>query len=258
MIAEQALKQRIARQFSLAAMRYDDKADVQDSIAKDALCLLPNKKVSRMLDVGCGTGRVTRWLTEFSEQVLGVDLSHGMLNYARKHYGEPHIHWLTGDADALPLANASVDGVFSSMALQWSAAPSLFLGELHRVCVPTSQLVLAIMTDGSLFELQECWQQVDKHRHVNQFCSAEQLIEAAYQAGFEGSYHTRSYCTWHSSAIEAMHSIKDVGAGVVKRKDKKSLGKKQLSLLELQYQRQFQSDGKLPLTYQVCFLELTR
>lgn len=40
------------------------------------------------LDLGCGTGRLTRWLAGRTERVVGVEISHGMLRAARGHASE--------------------------------------------------------------------------------------------------------------------------------------------------------------------------
>ena len=74
---EQQLKSRIAKQFSRAATRYDAAAQVQIDIANDALGLFVeichNNNLTlpkRIIDIGCGTGRVTRELASVNTCLL--------------------------------------------------------------------------------------------------------------------------------------------------------------------------------------------
>ena len=112
-----SLKQRIAKQFSKAATDYDLAAEVQAEIAFDNLMMMPEGLINT-LDIGCGTGRVTRQLLSKSANVWAVDIAQGMLQHAQQNIPEA-IHWITADAEQLPFQNDSFDGVYSSMALQW-------------------------------------------------------------------------------------------------------------------------------------------
>lgn len=261
------LKQRVAQKFSLAAAKYDHKANVQAEIAQDTLLLLGKEKVDVLLDVGCGTGKITRQLTENANCVLGVDLSLGMLSYARSQSESEQLSWITGDFDQLPIQDNCIDGVFSSMALQWTSSAEQCFSELYRVSKKGTRLVLAIMTEGSLLELRSSWSYLDGEQHVNQFCSAQALEQAAEIVGFSGNISEKQYQTWHSTVNDVMHSIKDVGAGVVRtnlKADSKAksptigLSKSKLRTLQSNYSRLFQHNGKLPLTYRVSFLELLK
>jgi SAM-dependent methyltransferase len=61
-----------------------------------------------IIDLGCGTGLLTRTLATTGRTVLGVDPSRTMLDYARSRPGAQHVRWILGDASALP-ADADVD-----------------------------------------------------------------------------------------------------------------------------------------------------
>jgi SAM-dependent methyltransferase len=55
----------------------------------------------RILDLGCGTGMLTRELAVDGRQVVGVDPSPAMLAYARRQPGADRVEWVEGDASAL-------------------------------------------------------------------------------------------------------------------------------------------------------------
>ncbi|MFT7260806.1 MAG: malonyl-CoA O-methyltransferase, partial [Glaciecola sp.] len=127
-------KARIAQQFSRAANTYNSAADVQLDIAFDALAFVPGHYKSG-LDVGCGTGRISQQLATKCDRLVAMDFAFGMLTYAKQDYfsGDDSICWVQGDADCLPMADHSVDMVFSSMALQWSDNQQKVMSEIARV-----------------------------------------------------------------------------------------------------------------------------
>lgn len=55
----------------------------------------------RIVDLGCGTGLLTRSLVAPDRTVIGVDPSPTMLNYARAQPGAADVQWLLGDATAI-------------------------------------------------------------------------------------------------------------------------------------------------------------
>jgi SAM-dependent methyltransferase len=85
-----------------------------------------------LLDVGCGTGWFSRRFAEDGLQVTGLDSDPEWLDYARAR-GDPAIHWLEGDAQALPLADSSFDHVVSIAALCFMADEQKAVAEIVRV-----------------------------------------------------------------------------------------------------------------------------
>ncbi len=55
-----------------------------------------------IVDLGCGTGLLTRSLATPGRTVIGVDPSRTMLDYARRQPGSESVTWIDGDAGALP------------------------------------------------------------------------------------------------------------------------------------------------------------
>jgi len=69
----------------------------------------------RVLDVGCGTGNLTRALLDRlsgSGSVIAADISSRMIEAARRKIEDPRVSWLTTDAGHLPIADAECDRVF--------------------------------------------------------------------------------------------------------------------------------------------------
>lgn len=91
-----------------------------------------------MLELGCGTGRMTRTFAQKFSRVLGFDVSHEMLDRARLlNDGIDNITWVQGNgADLSNITSGSVDFVFSYLVLQHLPAENLvhsYIREILRV-----------------------------------------------------------------------------------------------------------------------------
>src|SRR5579862_1898468 len=99
-----------------------------------ALDLAPGATV---VDLACGTGDLSRDLVSCGYQPVGLDLSSGMLRHARAA-----VPLVQGDAAALPVGDAAVDGAVCGFALRnFVALPPVF-AELARVIRPGGRVAL--------------------------------------------------------------------------------------------------------------------
>ena len=100
------------------------------------------RRKGRALDIGCGTGRWTRWLGRWWTDPVGVDLSGAMLR------GGAARQRAQGDITRLPFADATFDLAASVTVLQHLPhdAQSLAVAEAARVLRPGSGFVLLEMT----------------------------------------------------------------------------------------------------------------
>jgi SAM-dependent methyltransferase len=92
------------------------------------------------LDVGCGTGSLFSRLAG-SPEVVGVDLSQGMLRIARERHGRAHL--IRADAESLPLRDGLFDIAFCFTVFSSLAGLKASLPELKRVLKPLSTIVLS-------------------------------------------------------------------------------------------------------------------
>lgn len=96
----------------------------------------------RVVDVGCGTGRHTAALTRQGLDVLGVDVSHGLLRAGADRGAGTFVQ---GDARALPLPDGCADVALSLCQGGFGITPGgdeQVLAELVRVLRPTGRLAL--------------------------------------------------------------------------------------------------------------------
>lgn len=102
-----------------------------------------------VVDLGCGTGQLTRRLVETfpSATVVGADLSGGMLDRAMSvetDAGQPLIaNYTQADAEHLPLAPRSADIVVCTESFHWYDDQPSTLEGLHRLLRPGGRLLIA-------------------------------------------------------------------------------------------------------------------
>ena len=120
----------------------------------DVALLQPGEHV---LDVGCGTGVVTRLAAERvgpDGSVTGLDLNPGMLAVARSVASpELNITWREASAESMPLPDAGFDVVLCQLSLQFVPDRKAAVSEMHRVLRPGGRLVITVPGPvGPLFE----------------------------------------------------------------------------------------------------------
>jgi SAM-dependent methyltransferase len=97
----------------------------------------------RVVDVGCGEGRLPRDLKSLGYEVVGVDGSPTLVAAARD--ADSKGRYEVGDAAALPLPDTSADIVTAFMSLQDVDDIDTALREIARVLVPGGRLRSAIV-----------------------------------------------------------------------------------------------------------------
>lgn len=96
----------------------------------------------RILDLGCGTGRLSLHLQDAGYDVMGLDSSLEMLGVARAKPRGARVSWLHGNAFALPVKPAAFDGVVAlRLAFHFSELRGL-LTEALGVTKPGGSIVL--------------------------------------------------------------------------------------------------------------------
>ena len=99
----------------------------------------------KILDIACGTGEFEcRILREHpDQQMIGIDISENMLNFAReKCRAYPNAAFLKADASALPFPDQTFDLAISANSLHYFAKPGASLAEMRRVLLPKGSLVI--------------------------------------------------------------------------------------------------------------------
>jgi SAM-dependent methyltransferase len=129
-------------------------------LAHEFLNWLNLSRSLRWLDVCCGSGVLTEAIAErFAPgKVAGVDASPQQIEFARAHRSHPNVSFETGDAMALPFADASFDVAVCGLGLNFVPQPERALQEMRRVTVPNAIIAIYVWdyAEGARF-LREFW-----------------------------------------------------------------------------------------------------
>ena len=247
-------KRQVAESFSRAAASYDAVAELQRSVGNALIERLPPFQPAHWLDLGSGTGHFSRLLAARFPQAEGVavDIAEGMLRHARPLGGAAS--FVAGDAERLPLRSASMDLVFSSLALQWCEDFKAVLDEAERVLRPGGVLAFTSLCNGTLQELRDSWQAVDGFAHVNRFRSFETYQGLCAAGRLRCVSLEVEPCVLHFAELRQLtHELKALGAHNLNPGRPDGLtGRARLRALMAAYERYRQPSG-LPATYRVIY-----
>ncbi len=263
-------KKLIRQSFDAAAPHYDDVAVLQREVGQRLVNRLEVVKLSPdvILDVGAGTGYVSQALKNNYKgaKIISLDIAPGMLQVARskdswvrKWFGGHG--YICGDAEYLPLADNSVDLIFSNLTLQWCGELERAFAEFRRVLKPEGLLMFSSFGPDTLKELRESWNLADagenenhESAHVNDFIDMHDIGDALLRAGLSDPVmDVENFTLTYSDVYQLMRELKTLGAHNVANARRHSLtGKTRLKNMVSAYEK-YRVDGLLPATYEVVY-----
>ena len=238
-------KQAIAAAFGRAARSYSQHDELQRQSAQGLMTLLGERRFTQVLDAGCGPGGNSRLWREAGSHVTAIDLSPAMLDEARQQQAAHR--YLVEDIEAIPLADAQFDLVWSHLAVQWCSSLNRAAGELYRVARPGGKVAFTTLLESSLPELNQAWRAVDEQPHANRFLSHDQVTQAL--SGWRYRCAVQTITLNFSDAFSAMRSLKGIGSTHLHAgRERKPLTRGELQRLEQAWPQQ---RGHFPLSYQL-------
>ncbi len=134
---DEATLKRRATSFGPSADLYDR---VRPEYPAEAIIWLVGEATARVIDLGAGTGKVTRELVSAGHDVTAIEPDEQMRAAFARAF--PEITALPGSAESIPVGKASVDAVVAGQAFHWFDL-DLALPEIARVLRPFGVLGVA-------------------------------------------------------------------------------------------------------------------
>jgi len=272
---------QVRRAFGRAAARYVEHAVLQREVGerlRERLDGYPELAPRRIVDVGCGPGVALAPLAQrFPDaQIIALDLALPMLQGGKRKRGSGSLSrepgeveafnesepdpvfpsFVCADAQALPLADASVDLVHSSLCLQWCDDPGLALAEFARVLRPGGVLLFSTFGPDTLKELRAAFAAVDATPHVSRFIDMHDIGDGLLSTGFRDPVLERDdFTLTYADARTLMRELHAIGAGNADAQRTRGLtGKAHLARVIAAYEA-FRENGVLPATYEVVYAQ---
>jgi malonyl-CoA O-methyltransferase len=150
------VKQGIKRNFARRARSYDRYACVQRLMARGLMAVVGGALFSarRILEIGCGTGYLTRLLrrTNRRAHLTSLDLDAGLVAMARQRLGPTAaVNWLVADGE-MPL-RGEYDLIIANATFQWFTCPGETLAAYHRRLAPGGLLAFSTLGPATFHEL---------------------------------------------------------------------------------------------------------
>ncbi len=205
------------------AAEYDQIAGLQLAMANEVLRSLPLSGTERLLDVGCGEGKITAAVAARlpSGSVVGVDASRRMIDFASTHFAASHPNLSFAVADARRLEfEETFDGLISFNALHWVEEQDAVLQGLYRALKPRGTARLRFVPAGPRTSLEDIIEAVaHAPRWANHFPGAsrpyfhpepEAYAAQAGQHGFQVESVSRSDHSWNFGSAESFAAFAQV------------------------------------------------
>jgi trans-aconitate methyltransferase len=163
------------------AGEYNRHSSLQAALAEEQLGRLALERAERILDIGCGDGKITAEIAARvpGGLVLGVDPSRDMIAFAIRHFGpatRPNLRFEVADVRHLTY-RAEFDRVVSFNALHWVPEQGTALRSIRIALADTGQALLRFVPEGRRRCLEDVIEDV---RHSARW--------AGYFTGFQKPY----------------------------------------------------------------------
>lgn len=127
------------------AEKYSQHSDQQKMVAQKLLQQYVFNDKDHVLDIGCGDGKITAEIAEKvpNGQVIGVDSSGSMINFANKRFAKANLSFQKGKASSLPYEH-QFDCITSFSCLHWEPRQKEALLCFKKALKPGGAILLAI------------------------------------------------------------------------------------------------------------------
>lgn len=204
-------KNKVIACFNNAANTYDNNCSVQLEVGLELInkLLLLTPTYNNIIDLGCGTGIVTKKLSErFPEaNIHAIDIACHLLKIAQNRLAENNVNVYERDFDNL--SKAQFELAFANMSLQWSVfLPKSFIS-IRNSLKENGILAFSLPLIGTFSELPK--------ESKMEFLEQRDTLKLLEQAGFINIYTSVSIIRLEfPSFLTALKSIKAAGANALK------------------------------------------
>ena len=155
---------------------------------RELVTVLAPQRGERIVDLGCGSGQLTRAIAESGARVTGLDNSASMINAARREY--PDVSFVLADAKDFSFEEP-FDAVFSNAALHWVKPPEKVIECVAQCLRPGGRFVAEFGGKGNVRRIFDAAEAAGRElagrdvRNVNYFPSVAEYSKILESHGLE-------------------------------------------------------------------------
>ncbi|MGE7765161.1 malonyl-ACP O-methyltransferase BioC [Peribacillus sp. NPDC096540] len=268
-------KQLLSKRFSEHAKTYAAYANVQKNMAKQLVDLLPQKNSNQkinILEIGCGTGYLTRLLVKTfpNASITAVDLAPGMVEVAKGITMEDRVTFLCADIEEMTL-NENYDLIISNATFQWLNNLPATLEKLFTRLTTKGSLIFSTFGIKTFQELHMCYERSKEKLQLSidsspgqEFYSLEELSQVCKEAitfstvsPFEITEIEMLELEYFQTVREFFTSIKKIGAA---NSNKENYCQRPSFFRELIniYETEYRNDSGVKATYHCLFFKIKK
>ncbi|MED2256088.1 malonyl-ACP O-methyltransferase BioC [Brevibacillus parabrevis] len=263
--------EQIKRRFSSKATSYEQYAIVQKEMAQRLGAIvsatLADKSVESILEIGCGTGGLTRLIRgQYPKAAYeAIDIAPGMIAQARSNLEQHGLAVSFRQADTEEWVwtqpEATRDLIVSGACFQWLLRPESTIRRLCKLLKPGSPLLFSTFGPNTFCELHDSFARAHASlgeqgvRHGLSYWTTEQWLALLDSAGMESLQATvHKVVLTYPGVLDFLRAVKAVGASASEDKTA-GLGRKRLLFAMADYyQRTYGDEKGVRVTYEMLFV----
>jgi malonyl-CoA O-methyltransferase len=257
-------KTLVAARFGARVKSYDSATPIQDRMShvllKGVRAHFSAADPGRILELGCGTGRLTRQLADAfpGAAIVAVDISPAMVDATRTACGRVHV--VLDDAEKyVRETRERFDLIVSNATVQWFEDTESTLARARRLLDNRGLLAVATFGERTFLELRASFEAayaVTGHRRANHM--VDMYPVGAFRTGFRNAEIAEEFIEQDFADVRSfLRSIQNAGA-VNSSGEKHPLPRQVLQEMCRQYSSRFTAadSTRIRATYHVCYLYL--
>ena len=257
----------VRRQFDARARQFGEHAALPREVARRLIERLQYIRLAphRILDLGCGAGETSEGLLMQYPRAdwLGLDVSERMLHAARP--GRIPVRagrWLrgawtgrvAGDAARLPVADDSIDLIFSNLMLHWHPEPHAVFPEWKRVLKTDGLLMFSCFGPDTLKEVRAAAAVALPHARAMPFVDMHDFGDMMVASGFANPVMDAEIITLtYGSASALLREVRSLGGNPRDDRARSLPSGRQAREMLKALEAQRGDDGRIRLTFEVAY-----
>lgn len=253
-------KELLATRFSNASKLYEDATPIQNQMAQnlfnEVLRHFANKKINNILELGCGSGRLTEKLsTNFPQsKITAIDFAPNMVELAK--IKAPQVNYIIGDIEKVVFElEEKFDLIISNATIQWFEDKPKTMKQVENLLEQGGVVAIATFGDKTFCQLSEAFaNSYAKNNLENRSHTVKMPSIATWQNIFpKGKISEEIITNTFPNVREFLRSIQNAGAVNSSAKNA-IIPKKVFADMIKYYTENFSADDKILASYHVCYI----